>query len=122
MGEGEDPGKEKQPDGTMNTVTTGDNPAKKLARQLDFTGFSGDPPVSEVLPEHPQTQMAAQTVVALLPPSVARPIPPRVPHPAVRAVYVSLSPSSFFCIFRLFSIHQFSEGFFFFIMLPLAFL
>ncbi|KAK4756960.1 hypothetical protein SAY87_007087 [Trapa incisa] len=87
MGEGEDPGKEKQPDGAANTVATGDNPAKKLARQLDFTGFSGDRPVNEVvLPEHPQTQMASQTVVAPLSPTVARTVPPRVPHPAVRAV------------------------------------
>ncbi|KAK4785312.1 hypothetical protein SAY86_002001 [Trapa natans] len=87
MGEGEDPGKEKQPDSATNTVATGDCPAKKLARQLDFTGFSEDRPVSEVvLPEHPQTQMDSQTVVAPLPPAVARTVPPRVPHPAARAV------------------------------------
>ncbi|OWM89883.1 protein tesmin/TSO1-like CXC 5 [Punica granatum] len=100
MGEGEDPGKEKQSDAAANAGITGDHPAKKLARQLDFTGFSGDNPggSSSALPEHPQTQTLAQTKEAPVPlapapapsaaaaPAPARPVPPRVPHPVVRAV------------------------------------
>lgn len=84
MMEGEDPAEEKKPGVAVNNVAAGDHPAKKLARQLDFTGFSGDHAGSAVLPERPQTHMTAQTAVALLPPAVAQPVPPRVPHPAVR--------------------------------------
>ncbi|XP_028774023.1 protein tesmin/TSO1-like CXC 5 isoform X2 [Neltuma alba] len=62
-----------------------DVPAKKLARQLDFTGYSG-----AALPEHPQPQLQvlAQSQPQPRPvttqPVVVMPMPPQAPHSSAR--------------------------------------
>lgn len=93
-GEGEDLSQKKaQSDVAGTGSATSDAPAKKLARQLDFTGFGGSSG-SVALPEHPQPQAPAPTQ----PLSNAQPVtvpqtlaqsPPQslpLPHPQVVAV------------------------------------
>ncbi|KAI4350841.1 hypothetical protein L6164_005250 [Bauhinia variegata] len=76
-----------------------DVPAKKLARQLDFTGFGGVSS-SVALPEHPQSQLHPQTQMVsqsqpqsrlhpqtqtvTQPPVVVMPVVPQAPHSSVR--------------------------------------
>ena len=84
MGEGE--GGDLPPTKAPSDSAAADFPAKKLARQLDFTGYGGAS-ASVVLPEHPQSQpaAAAQTVPApppsqlLLPPPSQLLLPPQPP-------------------------------------------
>ncbi|KAK6941503.1 CRC domain [Dillenia turbinata] len=75
-----------------DTAAFTDAPAKKLARQLDFTAFSDSAPAPAptILPDHPQPQALAtvqpqtqsQTQQVLL-----MPLPPQPPsHPSIRAV------------------------------------
>ncbi|KAA8534957.1 hypothetical protein F0562_029960 [Nyssa sinensis] len=98
QGEGGDfPPKKTQSDTTVATATL-DFPAKKLARQLDFTGFGG-PSATLVLPEHPQQAAThplppppAQTITQMQPPPqpqqqlLMMPIQSQAPHPSVRPV------------------------------------
>ncbi|KAF7819801.1 protein tesmin/TSO1-like CXC 5 isoform X1 [Senna tora] len=66
-----------------------DVPAKKLARQLDFTGFGGVS-ASVALPEHLQLQLQTQSLPQPPPqgltqqPVVVMPMPPQAPHSSVR--------------------------------------
>lgn len=66
-------------------------PAKKLARQLDFTGFGGASG-SVVLPEHPQSQtvLPAQPVTSPLQQAAVQ----SQPQPPVVAIPVAPQPSS----------------------------
>lgn len=96
MGEGEEgdlPPKKIQSDAAGGTGTSlSEAPAKKLARQLDFTGFGGASG-SVVLPEHPQSQpvLPGQPVIALQPVVQSQPQPQ--PQPPVVAVPVAPQPS-----------------------------
>uniref|UniRef100_A0A5B7A9F0 CRC domain-containing protein n=1 Tax=Davidia involucrata TaxID=16924 RepID=A0A5B7A9F0_DAVIN len=110
-GEGGDfPPKKAQSDTPVSTATS-DFPAKKLARQLDFTGFGGAS-ATVVLPEHPQQPATyplppppqTQTQQQMQPPSQQQPQPPpqqqpqlpqqllmmpmqsQAPHPSIRPV------------------------------------
>lgn len=106
-GEGSDfPLKKAQSDGAAALASTEAPAAKKLARQLDFTGFGGGGggSGSVVLPEHPQPQLQSQsqsqpqpqmvaatvTVAPAHPKPVAMaipvPPPPHTAHPPVRVV------------------------------------
>lgn len=62
----------------------GDFPAKRLARQLDFTASFGG---NVVLPEHPQPQAVA-LITQPHPQTVAPPVPPSTltTQPSVRVV------------------------------------
>lgn len=95
MGEGEGgdcPPKNVSSDATAAALPS-DVPAKKLARQLDFTGFSGVMG-SVALPEHPQSQLQpqSQTVAQSQPQPrpltqqsiVVMPVPPQAPHSSTR--------------------------------------
>ncbi|KAG2718425.1 hypothetical protein I3843_03G212400 [Carya illinoinensis] len=104
MGEGEGsdfPQKKAQSEGTSASASTEAPAAKKLARQLDFTAFSGGGGSgSVVLPEHPQPQLqpqpqmvAATVTVAsqtqphmMVMPVMAQPPPPHAAHPPLRVV------------------------------------
>ncbi|KAI4347105.1 hypothetical protein L6164_007952 [Bauhinia variegata] len=100
MGEGE--GGDCPPKNVSSDAAAGlplDVPAKKLARQLDFTGFGGVSG-SVTLPEHPQSQLHPQTQMVsqsqpqsrpqpqpqiLTQPSVVvMPVAPQAHHPSVR--------------------------------------
>lgn len=100
-GEGDDLSKKKvQSDVAGNVSASSDVPTKKLARQLDFTGFGG----AVVLPEHPQSQTQTQTpplanaqpvtVPQTLAQSPPQPLPqvvtvpgaPQPPNPSARVV------------------------------------
>ena len=73
-----------------------DVPAKKLARQLDFTGFGGVSTGSVTLPEHSQVQLQlqhqSQKVSRTQPPPqtvsqqpvVLMPLPPQASHSSVK--------------------------------------
>ena len=77
-----------------------DVPAKRLARQLDFTSFGGVSTGIVAMPEHSQPQLhgQSQTVAQSLPqsrtqpqpqilthqPVVMMPVPPQAPHPSLR--------------------------------------
>ncbi|KAK7319982.1 hypothetical protein RJT34_04711 [Clitoria ternatea] len=85
MGEGEGEGGDYPPKNVSNDVVSSallpsDVPAKKLARQLDFTGFAAMPPATAPLPEPPQPTVA-------LPP-----VPP--PPSSIRVVGKPESPKS----------------------------
>lgn len=71
--------------------SSSDVPAKKLARQLDFTGFGGASG-SVVLPEHPQSQtvLPAQPVTPPLQQAAVQ----SQPQPPVVAIPVAPQPSS----------------------------
>ncbi|KAA8523128.1 hypothetical protein F0562_009551 [Nyssa sinensis] len=102
QGEGGDfPPRKAQSDTPVSTVTS-DFPAKKLARQLDFTGFGGAS-ATVVLPEHPQqpathtppTPPQAQTITQMplpqpqpqpQPQLLMMPLQSQAPHPSVRPV------------------------------------
>ncbi|XP_059433207.1 protein tesmin/TSO1-like CXC 5 isoform X2 [Corylus avellana] len=113
MGEGEGsdiPLKKAQSDGAATLASTEAPATKKLARQLDFTGFGGGGGCSGsvALPEHPQPQLQSQsqsqpqpqpqpqmvaatvTVAPAQPKPVAMaipvPPPPHTSHPPVRVV------------------------------------
>lgn len=81
MGEGEG---DEFPPKKSQSESGGDIPAKKLARQLDFTGgFVG----SVVLPEHPQSQVAtanSQPPPQPQPKPVVPPVPPPPPGQATQ--------------------------------------
>ncbi|KAM5547778.1 protein tesmin/TSO1-like CXC 5 [Rosa sericea] len=72
------------------TTSSGDVPAKKLARQLDFTGFGATTSGSVALPEPPKPQLQTVTVPQSLPKpqvvGVPVPVPPQPPVPSVRPV------------------------------------
>lgn len=81
QGEGGDfPPKKVQSDTAGSGAVTSDVPPKKLARQLDFTGFGGAS-AAVVLPEHPQSQPPVQSQQP-----VAMPVPPQTINPSVRVV------------------------------------
>lgn len=95
MGEGDGAGsapKKAQSDAataSATTASTSDVPAKKLARQLDFTGF-GAASGSVALPEPPKPQLQTVTVPQNQPKpqvvGVPVPVPPQPPIPSVRPV------------------------------------
>ncbi|POO00908.1 Lin-54-like protein [Trema orientale] len=96
MGEGEEgdlPPKKIQSDAAAAAGGSGaalsDAPTKKLARQLDFTGFGGASG-SAVLPEHPQSQ---PVLPAAQPMTVSQPVVQSQPQPQVVAVPVTPQPS-----------------------------
>ncbi|GMP59826.1 hypothetical protein CsSME_00022947 [Camellia sinensis var. sinensis] len=64
---------------------TSDFPAKKLARQLDFTGFGGTS-TAVVLPEHPQQPAAAQPLPPPQQQLLAMPMQSQSPLPSIRPV------------------------------------
>ncbi|KAJ7973841.1 protein tesmin/TSO1-like CXC 5 [Quillaja saponaria] len=77
---------------TAAVALPSDAPAKKLARQLDFTGFGGVPGTM-ALPEHPQPQPQLQQMVAPSQPQtqiqpqqpvVVMPVALQGPHPSAR--------------------------------------
>ncbi|KAK4283804.1 hypothetical protein QN277_000717 [Acacia crassicarpa] len=91
MGEGEGgdfPPKNVSSDSTGAAVPS-DVPAKKLARQLDFTGYSGTPLTEHPQP-HPQPQLQAvaqsqpQPRPVTTQPVAVMPMPPQVPHSSAR--------------------------------------
>ncbi|KAM6583185.1 hypothetical protein CsatB_010187 [Cannabis sativa] len=96
MGEGEEgdlPPKKIQSDGAGgSSIALSDAPTKKLARQLDFTGYGGAPG-SVVLPEHHQSQL----VLPPQPVTVTQPLPQPVvqsqPQPPVVTGPVMPQPS-----------------------------
>lgn len=75
--------------------SSSDVPAKKLARQLDFTGFGGASG-SVVLPEHPQSQtvLPAQPVTPPVTPPLQQAAVQSQPQPPVVAIPVAPQPSS----------------------------
>ncbi|CAB4288521.1 unnamed protein product [Prunus armeniaca] len=74
---------------TSSSSSMSDVPAKKLARQLDFTGFGGAP-ASVAVPELPKPQLATVSVQQSQPKppvvSVPVPVPPQPPISSVRPV------------------------------------
>ncbi|KAL6984787.1 hypothetical protein U1Q18_018166 [Sarracenia purpurea var. burkii] len=79
-GEGGDfPPKKAQSDKPVSVAAQSDFPAKKLARQLDFTGFGGAS-AAVMLPEHPQ-QLAAQPLPPRPQANTATPMQPPAPQP-----------------------------------------
>lgn len=87
MGEGEGGGSPPKKVRSDSVAAT-DFPAKKLARQLDFTGIGGASG-SVVLPEHPQSQPAVPTPPPQQSQSLLQPRPalaaslPLTPPPSV---------------------------------------
>lgn len=82
---------------SSTTASSSDFPAKKLARQLDFTVLGGAGATSTtsttavILPEHPQSQSEQPPLQQTQPQMAATqavfiPAPPQAPHPTVRAV------------------------------------
>lgn len=74
---------------TSSSSSMSDVPAKKLARQLDFTGFGGAQ-ASVAVPELPKPQLATVSVQQSQPKppvvAVPVPVPPQPPISSVRPV------------------------------------
>ncbi|XP_059634953.1 protein tesmin/TSO1-like CXC 5 isoform X2 [Cornus florida] len=95
--EGGDLPPEKAQSGTPLSMATSDFPGKRLARQLDFTGFGGASSATVVLPEHPQHPAThplppptqPQTSAQMQPPLQQLQLMPtqsQTPHPPIRPV------------------------------------
>ncbi|XP_015898233.3 protein tesmin/TSO1-like CXC 5 [Ziziphus jujuba] len=100
MGEGEGgdlPQKKVQSDVAASGSASSEVPTKKLARQLDFTGYGGAS-VSVVLPDHPQSQTQTQSQPiskaqpVTVPQTLAQSPPQSSPQPQVATVPVPPQP------------------------------
>lgn len=90
MGEGEGvdcPPKNLLSDAAAAAALPLDVPTKKLARQLDFTGFggvSGSVALPEQLQLQPQSRPQPLTQGLTQQPIVVMPVPPQAPHSSMR--------------------------------------
>lgn len=71
------------PTAVTGTAAFLDAPARKLARQLDFTGMPGHSQPQQLQQPQPQQQQQQQSVMAQQP-VAALPLPPQAPHASVR--------------------------------------